>query len=231
MSWGFVAVGVGTLVGGYIASEGAKSAAEEQAEAAEAATAESASQFAATQASLAPFTEAGEAALEQQSALLGLSGTEAQQAAFDAFAESPGQQYLREQQERALVRNASAVGGLGGGNVLTALQEQAAGIASTDLENQLNRLAGISGTGQTAATDIGALGAASVASTAESEADAAAARASGILGQSQAIQQTISGLTGAAAQSGLLSGTATAQSQTLEEQLRAEQGLPTGTFI
>lgn len=209
MSWGYVAVAAATVVGGYIASEGAKSAAEEQADAAAAATAESASQFAATQESLEPYEAAGEAALEQQLALTGLSGTEAQQAAFDAFAESPGQQYLREQQERALIRNASAVGGLGGGNVLTALQEQAAGIASTDYANYYNQLAGLSGTGQTAATDVATIGATAATSTAQSEADAAAARASGILGTSQAITTGISDLAGLAAQSGLLDGTTT----------------------
>ena len=85
----------------------------------------------------------GDAALNQQKALLGLSGADAQAQATAQFQESPGQKFLRERQERALMRNASAMGGLGGGNVRTALQEQAAGIANQQFgqyQDQLNNL-------------------------------------------------------------------------------------------
>lgn len=97
-----------------------------------------------------PFTEAGQEAVSQRSALLGLSGVESQQEAFSRFAESPGQTFLRERQERALLRNAAALGGLGGGNVRTALQEQAFGRAQTDLDQQLARLTGVAREGLTA---------------------------------------------------------------------------------
>jgi hypothetical protein len=63
--------------------------------------------------------------------------------------ESPGQRFIRERQQRALLRNQSAIGGLGGGNVRTALQEQAAGFAQQDLQNQFNRL-GITSAGEQA---------------------------------------------------------------------------------
>jgi hypothetical protein len=81
---------------------------------------------------LTPYTEAGRGALTEQQALLGLSGQGAQQEAYARFTESPGQAFLRERQERALLRNAAAIGGLGGGNVRTALQEQAFGRAQYD---------------------------------------------------------------------------------------------------
>lgn len=97
-----------------------------------------------------PFTEAGQEAVSQRSALLGLSGGEAQQEAFSRFAESPGQTFLRERQERALLRNQAALGGLGGGNIRTALQEQAFGRAQTDLDRQLARLTGVAREGLTA---------------------------------------------------------------------------------
>lgn len=97
-----------------------------------------------------PFTEAGQQAVTQRSALLGLSGGEAQQEAFSRFAESPGQTFLRERQERALLRNQAAIGGLGGGNIRTALQEQAFGRAQTDLDQQLARLTGVAREGLTA---------------------------------------------------------------------------------
>ena len=67
----------------------------------------------------------------------GLSAQEQQAQAFQQLKESPGQQFLRKRQEKAILRNASATGGLGGGNVLNALQENAFNLAQTDIENQL----------------------------------------------------------------------------------------------
>ena len=100
---------------------------------------------------LDPFFQAGTAASTERSALLGLGGNEAQQQAFSRITESPGQTFLRERQERALLRNASALGGLGGGNIRTALQEQAFGRAQTDIDRQIERLGGVVGTGLSAA--------------------------------------------------------------------------------
>lgn len=205
MSWGAIAIGGATLVGGFLASEAAGEAADVQAEASKMGIGEQRRQFDITQQQLAPFREAGVTALGQQQALLGLGTPEEQQQAFAAFAESPGQQFLRSQQERSLLRNVSAIGGLGGGNVRTALQQQAFGRAQTDIQNQLSRLAGLSGTGQQAAIQTGQFGAGAAGNIAQLQAAGGAARASGILGQQQAVQQTIGGLTGLAAQSGLFS--------------------------
>jgi hypothetical protein len=107
----------------------------------------------------APRIEAGNQALTQQQALLGLSGQDAQKAAYGGIEESAGQRFLRERQQRALVRNSSAIGGLGGGNVRTALQGQAAGFAMQDVDNQFNRLGQLSGQGQNAANVSGQVGA------------------------------------------------------------------------
>lgn len=105
---------------------------------------------------LDPFSQAGQRAVGEQSAFLGLSGAPAQQEAFGRFDESAGQAFLRERQEKALVRNASRIGGLGGGNIRTALQEQAFGRAQTDLDRHMDRLSGVSGQGlQAAGRQIG----------------------------------------------------------------------------
>ena len=82
---------------------------------------------------------------------LELSDLEAQAEAMANFQESPGQRYLREQTERGVLRNAAAVGGLGGGNVLKALQANAAGLAAQDFQNQFNRLANVANRGASAA--------------------------------------------------------------------------------
>lgn len=104
---------------------------------------------------LAPFATAGRDALQQQQALLGLGSPEQQQQAFAAFNESPGQKFIRDRAQRNLVRNASAIGGLGGGNVRSALVQQGAGFAAQDFGNQFNRLSDLRVGGQSAATNIG----------------------------------------------------------------------------
>lgn len=146
-----------------------------------------------------PFEEAGLGALEQQQRLLGLSGVGQQRQAFQEFKESPGQQFLRERGEKSLLRNASAIGGLGGGNVRSALQEQGIGFAQQDFQNQLNRLAGLSGTGQQAVQAGGqltsqqaALGAQSAAGIAQGLQSAGQARATGIIGKAAGQREGIS---------------------------------------
>lgn len=98
-----------------------------------------------------PYTEAGRAAIAKEAALSGAMGAEAQQAAINEYIESPGQAYLRKQQEEALLRNSAAIGGLGGGNVRTALQQQAMDIASTQQQQYLENLRSIATRGQEAA--------------------------------------------------------------------------------
>jgi len=101
---------------------------------------------------MSPYAEAGQGALVEQQALMGLGGQEAQDAAMARFSESPGQRFLRERQEKALLRNQSAIGGLGGGNVRTALQEQAFGRAQTQLGERMAQLSALSASGQQAAS-------------------------------------------------------------------------------
>lgn len=101
-----------------------------------------------------PYTQAGEAAIQQEAALSGALGPEAQQQAINAFIESPGQQYLRQQQEKALLRSSAATGGLGGGAIRTALMEQAMGIAATQQQQQLENYRSLAQRGQTAVGDV-----------------------------------------------------------------------------
>jgi len=144
------------------------------------------SQFDLTQQDFRPTIEAGGQALQQQQALLGLSGSEAQSSAFGNIQESPGQRFIRKRQERSLLRNAAAIGGLGGGNVRTALQEQAAGFASQDIDKQFGRLQTLSGGGQQAASNLGQFGAGAAANRANLGVTGGQAKASGILGAQEA---------------------------------------------
>ncbi len=142
-----------------------------------------------TQETLRPSIEAGDLARQQQQALLGLSGQEAQQTAFAGLQESPGQQFLRNRAQKNLVRNASAIGGLGGGNVRSALVEQGTGFAAQDLQNQFGRLGQLAGQGQAAATSTGQFGSQAANQAGQFGIAGSQARASGILGSQQAEAQ------------------------------------------
>lgn len=98
-----------------------------------------------------PYANYGTSAAKLEADLTGVNGPEAQAAAFKAYKESPGQEYLRNQMEQSLLRNAAATGGLGSGNVLTALQENAYGLASQDFQQNLANIRSIANTGMTAA--------------------------------------------------------------------------------
>lgn len=147
-----------------------------------AAQAEQRRQFDITQRQAEPFRQAGLGALEQQQALLGLGGPEAQQAAMQAFQESPGQAFLRQRGEQAILRGASATGGLGGARVQEALQQQGIGFAQQDLQNQLAQLAGLSGRGQMATQNVAQLGAQAAGNIGQLAVGAGQAQAGGILG-------------------------------------------------
>ena len=174
------------ITGSEAAGEALTDAANAQAQASQAGIEEQRRQFDVTQGNLQPFQEAGVGALTQQEALLGLSGQEAQQTALSGLEESAGQRFLRDRQQKALLRNASAIGGLGGGNVRTALQQQAVGFAQQDIENQFGRLGQLAGQGQSAVNVGAQLGANTATNIAGLQSDLGAAQASGILGPAQA---------------------------------------------
>lgn len=97
------------------------------------------------------YAQPGMQAQQQQAALSGALGQQAQQQAYNNFQSSPGQQWLQQQAERGLLRNAAAIGGLGGGNVRQALQAQAMGMAQQDFQNQFNNLGAVGDRGMQAA--------------------------------------------------------------------------------
>jgi len=181
-------------------AKAARGAASAQEAASQAGITEQRRQFDISQEQAAPFREAGLGALEQQQALLGLSGSEAQQQALTAFQESPGQAFLRQRGEQSILRQASATGGLGGARVQEALQQQGIGFAQQDLQNQLARLSGITGQGQVATQNVAQLGAQQASNIGNLLSAGGQAQAGGILGagaaQSQFIGQAGGALSG-----------------------------------
>ena len=174
---------------GAKAKDAAKDAARTQEDAALAGIDEQRRQFDVTQESFRPFQEAGVAAIGSQQDLLGLRGQEAQQSAFDAFNQSPGQQFLRDRAQKNLVRNSSAIGGLGGGNVRSALVQQGVGFAQQDFQNQFGRLGQLAGQGLSSTQSVGQFGQNTANNIQQGLNLSGQARASGILGQQQAAAQ------------------------------------------
>lgn len=107
---------------------------------------------------LQPYTAAGGPALEAQMAALGLAGPEAQQQYVMGQEQSPLFQSLARQQEEAILQNASATGGLRGGNVQGALAQFRPQLLNQFLEQQYGRLGGITALGQQSAAGVGTAG-------------------------------------------------------------------------
>ena len=99
-----------------------------------------------------PYTQAGLGAYNQQAALSGALGPEAQQTAYAAYQQSPGVAFAQQESERAILRNAAALGGLGGGNVRDELSRRAVGTYMQDFQNQFGRLGEVSAQGYNAAS-------------------------------------------------------------------------------
>jgi len=106
-------------------------------------------------ADLSPYTQAGPGALKAQQDLAGLNGPQAQQAAIAALQASP--QFTAQQQlgEERILANASATGGLRGGNVQAALAQFSPALLADTINQQYSRLGGLVQVGQNSAAGVG----------------------------------------------------------------------------
>lgn len=158
----FVGDAIGSVVGGITGAsqqaDAASEAANLQAAQAQIAIDEQRRQFDAITELMAPYVSAGTQALQAQQDLLGLGGAEQQTAALEALQESPQFQALTQQGEEALLANASATGGLRGGNIQGALAQFRPQILSQLINQQVGQLGGLSGLGQASAARQAAAG-------------------------------------------------------------------------
>lgn len=160
MPYGWVAAA--TVAAGYMASEAqsdaADSSANAQKDAASQQISEQRRQFNQIQELLSPFVKDGTGAFEQQGVLSGLQGYDAQQKAISDLERSPLYQNMVKQGESGILQNASATGGLRGGNVQSALAQFRPQMLSGLISDQYNRLSGLSSMGLNAATGTGTFG-------------------------------------------------------------------------
>lgn len=156
------AVVAGSVITGYMASsaqeDAANTAAGAQTAASDKSIAESRRQFDAIQKLLAPYVDAGTGALAGQKDILGLNGDAAQKAAYASVAGSPEMAALTQQGENAILQNASATGGLRGGNVQGALAQFRPQLLNQLIQQRYTNLGGLTSIGQNAAAGVGNAG-------------------------------------------------------------------------
>lgn len=153
------AIGAATLVGGiYSASEqsnAADKAAGAQSSSAQAGIDQQNKQFEAVRKLLSPYTTAGTGALTGQQDLLGTNGADAQAKAIAALQASPQYTSQLAAGNNNILQNASATGGLRGGNVQAALGQFAPSLLAQTIDAQYGRLGGMSSLGENAAAGTG----------------------------------------------------------------------------
>jgi hypothetical protein len=115
-------------------------------------------QFEEVQKLLAPYAQAGQTSLNYQQQLLGLQGNQAQQGVIDQIKNSSQFNELNRQGQDAILQNASATGGLRGGNVQGALSQFSPALLQSLIDKQFANLGGLTSIGQNAAAMTGNAG-------------------------------------------------------------------------
>lgn len=154
MGWGLV----GDLLGGYLKSKGEQKAAAIQAKAAQQGIDEQRSQLDYFKNLLNPYSQGGLQAFQAQQNLLGIGDPGSQQAAIDQIQNNPQFAALAQQGENALLQNASATGGLRGGNIQGALAQFRPNMLNQLIQQQYANLGGISSAGFNANSMLGQAG-------------------------------------------------------------------------
>jgi len=194
MTWGFVAVGVGTAAGAGIGAMAAGDAADTQAAAAQYAADLQYKQWQESVKLQEPWRNAGVKALNQ---LIPLSMNYTP-FGMSQFKQDPGYQFRLTEGLNALDKQAAARGGLISGRALKAAGRYGQDYASNEYTNAFNRyqternarlapLQSLAGVGQTTATNQANQGMTMASNVGDAYQNAANARASGYVGQANAI--------------------------------------------
>lgn len=187
------AVGAATVAASAYSSsqaeDAAGEAAETQAASSEAGIEEERRQFDKIVELLSPYVSAGTGAIGQQQALLGLSGPTAQKAAISSIEQSPYFKSQTKQGEMGILQNASATGGLRGGNVQGALAQFRPALLNQLIQQQYGNLGGLTSIGQASAAQQAAAGQQSGSNIAGLLGQQGAAIAGGQLASGAAAQQ------------------------------------------
>ena len=205
MSFAAVVYAGAAVVGGAIASRGAKKAAGIQAGAARDAAQLQADQFNQSREDQMPWHQAGVESLTRLKVGLRPNGQFMQDFGESDFNADPGYQFRLSQGRQGMESSQAARGGLYSGAALKEAGRFNQGLASqeygnaynrfqTNRSNKLNALQSMAGLGQTSAGQVANLGANSAANQGNALMGAGEARASGYVGQANALNSGISQL-------------------------------------
>lgn len=192
----------GAIIGGKMASNASKKAADTQAASADKAADLQAEQYQQTRADQAPWREAGQVALKDMVGGLAAGGDFNRDFTMADYTEDPGYQFRLQEGEKGISRAATASGSRYSGATLKALSRFNSNQASqeygnaynrhqNDVSSRFNRLASLAGVGQTATNQTAAAGATAATNGGQFVQNAGTARASGYVGQANAINGTI----------------------------------------
>ncbi len=182
------------VVGGLLANDAAGDAADAQANASNAEIAERRRQFDEIQKLLQPYVKIGPGALSEQMALAGLGKPEVQRRVIDDIQNGPQFAAMMQQGEDAILQNASATGGLRGGNTQRALAQFRPALLSQLIDQQYSRLAGLTQLSQNSAVGVGKAGMQTANGIGQALQARGAAQAGGELAQGQALAGIFSGI-------------------------------------
>lgn len=194
------------VVSGVMSSKAQKSAAKTaagaQMEASELGVEEQRRQFDAIQKLLKPYSDAGLSGLSGQQDLLGVNGEAKQQAAIGNINNSAEMQTYLQQGENAILQNASATGGLRGGNTQAALAQFRPQLLNQMINQRYQNLSGLTSLGQNAAAGTGNAGMQSASNISNLYQQSGAAQAGAALASGQASANMWNGVSGAIGQVG-----------------------------
>ena len=161
---GLLTLGLGVAGVGAIGSNQQKKAAEgataAQVQMGDKAIAEQSRQFDAFQKILQPYVQGGESALGGMLDILGIGpqGQQGQQTAIAGIENSPQFQALQQQGEGAILANASATGGLRGGNTQGALAQFRPSLLNNLINQRFQQFGNVASLGQASAAGVGNAG-------------------------------------------------------------------------
>jgi hypothetical protein len=185
------------LASTYMQGQAAQDAAAAQQAAAQAGQTQAQQMYAQLMQSLQPYLSDGTSALTAQGNLLGLNGNPAQQTAINELQASPQFTSALKLGENRILANASATGGLRGGNTQAALAQFSPQLLSATINDQLTRLSGVTGQGLSATGMGGTAGQNTSSLVAQLLQTGGAAAAGGALAQGQTNAGYVNALMGA----------------------------------
>jgi hypothetical protein len=185
-----------SAVGGYMNYKAAGDASDAMIGAANDGIAENRRQFDTVMKLLNPYIQAGTRGLDAYESLAGTKGAKAQQSAIKALQEMPEYASLVSEGENAILANASATGGLRGGDVQAGLAKFRPQVLSSLIERQLGRYGQLASTGQSSAVGAGNAALGTGQANAGLMQQAGAAQAGGIVAGSNAITNAVGGIGG-----------------------------------